>query len=123
MTKKLKTIPRFETEVQERAFWAKHDTTDYFDLSLAESATFQNLKPSARTISTRLPAWLLEALKVLANKRDVPFGSNMSAAEMWNVSSSTMRARGSPCHLLLRRILRSSPSRSSFPTVVRAPIG
>ena len=34
-----------------------------------------NLKPTSRAISLRLPASLLDALRVEANKRDVPYQS------------------------------------------------
>jgi predicted DNA binding CopG/RHH family protein len=77
MKKRLKTVPRFKTEGAERAFWSKHDATDFVDFSRGVPAMFPDLKPSARTISIRLPAPLLEALKVLANKRDVPYQSLM----------------------------------------------
>ena len=71
----LKTIPRFSSEVQERAFWEEHDTTDYVDWSRAKAGVFPNLKPSTETISLRLPLGLLAELKILANKRDVPYQS------------------------------------------------
>lgn len=71
---KLKT-PRFKTEEQEREFWAEHDSADYIDWSSAERVTLAELKPSTRTISIRLPESLLEGLKLLANKRDVPYQS------------------------------------------------
>ena len=75
MKKKLKTIPRFASEDEEREFWATHDTTDYFDSTRMVKATFPNLKPSTRTISIRLPEALIEQLKVLANKQDIPYQS------------------------------------------------
>jgi predicted DNA binding CopG/RHH family protein len=68
-------IPRFETEDQERDFWSAHDSTDYLDWAKARRVTLANLKPSTRTISIRLPESLLEELKLLANKRDVPYQS------------------------------------------------
>lgn len=71
---KLKT-PRFKTEEQEREFWAEHDSADYIDWSSAERVTLAELKPTTRTISIRLPESLLEGLKLLANKRDVPYQS------------------------------------------------
>lgn len=74
-SKKMKTIPRFETEDEEREFWATHDSTDHVDWSRAKTVTFSQLKPSTRTISLRLPEPLLENLKMLANKRDVPYQS------------------------------------------------
>jgi predicted DNA binding CopG/RHH family protein len=36
---------------------------------------FPKLRPSLRTISLRLPEIMLEELKLLANKRDVPYQS------------------------------------------------
>ncbi len=70
-----KTIPTFETEAKEREFWETHDTTGYVDWRRGRAATFPNLKSSTTTISLRLPAPLLADLKVLANKRDVPYQS------------------------------------------------
>jgi len=70
-----KPIPRFETEDQEREFWSSHDSTEYVDWSTAKPVTFRHLKPSTKTISIRLPESLLEDLKLLANKRDVPYQS------------------------------------------------
>jgi len=75
--RKLKKIPRFKSEDEERDFWSTHDVTDYFDMSKAKRVIFPNLKPSTRSISLRLPAWLMDNLKVLANKRDVPYQSLM----------------------------------------------
>ena len=71
----MKTIPKFKTEEAERKFWAKHDSTEYVDWSKAKPAVFPNLKPSTQTISLRLPQPMLEELKLLANKRDVPYQS------------------------------------------------
>ena len=73
--KRLKPIPRFHNEAEEREFWATHDTTDYIDWSDAKRAAFPNLRPSTETISLRLPAPLLADLKALANERDVPYQS------------------------------------------------
>jgi predicted DNA binding CopG/RHH family protein len=75
MPKKLKPIPSFRSDDEERAFWATHDAVDYFDLSKARRLTFPDLKPSTETISLRLPAALLADLKVLANAMDVPYQS------------------------------------------------
>jgi Uncharacterized protein conserved in bacteria len=75
MAKKLKPVPEFATEAQERAFWESHDSTDYVDWSKAQRVRFPNLKPSTTAISLRVPVSLLEAIKVAANKRDVPYQS------------------------------------------------
>jgi predicted DNA binding CopG/RHH family protein len=75
MSKKLKPIPAFKNEAQERAFWERHDSGDYVDWSRADRVRFANLKPSTKAISLRLPVALLEQIKVAANKRDVPYQS------------------------------------------------
>ena len=75
MKKKLKEIPKFKTEDDERQFWANHDSTDYFDCNSAERVVFPNLKLTTRTISLRLTNSMLDRLKVAANKRDVPYQS------------------------------------------------
>ena len=71
----LKKVPKFKTEDDERDFWATHDATDYLDFSQAEETVFPNLKPSTRAISLRLPVSLIDRLKMLANKQDVPYQS------------------------------------------------
>lgn len=70
-----KSIPKFENEDQERAYWAKHSPLDHFAVSTAGRAKFPNLKPSLRSISIRLPESMLDDLKRLANKQDVPYQS------------------------------------------------
>jgi predicted DNA binding CopG/RHH family protein len=72
---KKKPIPAFRSEEQEREFWATHDSADYVDWGRAEKVRLPNLRPSTRTISIRLPEPMIERLKVLANKRDVPYQS------------------------------------------------
>jgi predicted DNA binding CopG/RHH family protein len=71
----LKKVPKFKTEDDERDFWATHDATDYLDFSQAEETVFPNLQPSTRAISLRLPVSLIDRLKMLANKQDVPYQS------------------------------------------------
>jgi predicted DNA binding CopG/RHH family protein len=70
-----KRIPKLASERKEREFWAREDSIEYLDWSKARRAVLPNLKPSVKTISLRLPAHLLADLKVLANKRDVPYQS------------------------------------------------
>jgi predicted DNA binding CopG/RHH family protein len=70
-----KRIPKSLSEDQERRFWAGHDSTEYIDWRKARRVTLPNLKPSLKTISIRLPAAMIEDLKTLANKRDVPYQS------------------------------------------------
>lgn len=68
-------IPRFENEDQERDFWSKEDSTNYIDWERAKRLSLPNLKPSTRTISVRLPESMLDDLKMLANKKDIPYQS------------------------------------------------
>jgi predicted DNA binding CopG/RHH family protein len=72
---KKKRIPKFRSEKQEREFWSKADSVDYVDWDEAKHGMLPNLKPSQKTISLRLPEMMLAQLKVLANKRDVPYQS------------------------------------------------
>ena len=74
--KKLKSIPKFKNEDEEAEFWATHDSTDYFDISKAiVNPSFPNLKPSTKTITIRVSQSLLDSLKMIANKKDVPHQS------------------------------------------------
>ena len=75
MKKKTKKIPTHKSEDAERDFWIREDSTAYIDWSKAERVTPPNLKPSLKTISLRLPEQMLAELKLLANKRDVPYQS------------------------------------------------
>ena len=70
-------IPKFRNEDEEREFWASHDSTDYIDWSEAREVIMPNLKPTLKTISIRLPEIMLEELKLIANKKDVPYQSLM----------------------------------------------
>lgn len=70
-----KPLPRFKSEDAEREFWATHGSTDFIDWRKGKRMTLPKLKPSSQTISLRLPKPMLDRLKVLANKRDVPYQS------------------------------------------------
>jgi predicted DNA binding CopG/RHH family protein len=73
--KKIKKLPEFKNEDEERAFWANHELSDVFDVSKGVDAVFPNLKSSAKTITIRVPESLLFNLKNIANKKDVPYQS------------------------------------------------
>ncbi len=74
--KKLKPIPKFKNEDEEADFWATHDSTDYVDWSKAiVNPSFPNLKMSTKTITLRVTESLLDSLKMIANKKDVPYQS------------------------------------------------
>lgn len=69
----MKKLPKHRSEAEEREFWAKADSTEFIDWKAARQVTFPKLKPSLRTISLRLPEMMIEELKLLANKMDVPY--------------------------------------------------
>jgi len=46
MSTKLKSIPKFRTEAEERRFWETHDSSNYVDWRKAERVRLPNLKPS-----------------------------------------------------------------------------
>ena len=77
MQKQLKSIPKFKNEDEEREFWKNHDSTEYIDWSQAQRVSFPNLKPSNETISLRLSTSLLNRLKSVAHKLDIPYQSLM----------------------------------------------
>jgi len=75
MLPEFKDTPNFESEDEERAFWATHDSTEYIDWGKAEAVVLPKLKPSTKTISLRMPEMMLNELRLIANKRDVPYQS------------------------------------------------
>ena len=78
MKKKIKPVPKFKKEQDEREFWHTHDTTDYFDYSPSKRVEIEfdlGVEAPVRPISLRLPRAMLNELKVLANKRDIPYQS------------------------------------------------
>jgi len=75
MKKRLKPIPKFANEDDERRFWEQHDSSEYLDWSQAQQVVMPKLKPTTKTISLRLPQHLLDSIKAAANARDVPYQS------------------------------------------------
>jgi len=101
--KKLKKVPRFKNEDEEREFWAEHDSTEYIDWEKAQEAVFPDLKPTTKTISLRLPVSMLYRLKQLANQAYVPYQSliKMRLRRIGDVvGSRTIRVRGKKDRLI-----------------------
>ncbi len=73
--KKLRTIPKFKNEEEEADFWATHDSTEYVDWSKAQKVLSPNLKLTSRPISIRFPVSVLDRVKTMANRMDVPYQS------------------------------------------------
>jgi predicted DNA binding CopG/RHH family protein len=71
--KKLKKIPKFNSEKAEREFWQKVDSTEYVDYKTLEHWQFPNLKLTTKPITLRLPAGMIDRLKIEAHKRDIPY--------------------------------------------------
>jgi predicted DNA binding CopG/RHH family protein len=90
-----KPIPRLDTEEQEQEFWDEHDSTEHVDWSEARPVVLPNLQPSTRTISLRLPEHMLAELKLLANKRDVPYQSLLKVFLAERIQAELERMRGS----------------------------
>ena len=74
-TNNLIEIPAFKSEAEEQNFWNKNDSTDYFEFRSKNKVSFPNLKYSTESISIRLPKSLLDNVKSIANKKDVPYQS------------------------------------------------
>jgi predicted DNA binding CopG/RHH family protein len=91
-------MPKHKSEAEAQEFWSRADSTEYLDWSKAQITFFPNLKPSSRTISIRLPESLIESIKVLANRQDVPYQSMLKVLladkvrEMLNAKKSKGKA-------------------------------
>jgi predicted DNA binding CopG/RHH family protein len=84
----MKTLEKnkvFKSEAEERKFWDAHSPLDYFNVQNARPAAFPNLKPTLRSVSIRLPEDMLDELKILANKRDVPYQSLAKLYLSWGI--------------------------------------
>ncbi len=75
MKKELKRIPKFKSEKEEREFWQSHDSTEYVEYKSLENWRFPNLKLTTKPITLRLPAGLIDRVKIQAHKMDVPYQS------------------------------------------------
>ena len=104
MSKRLKPIPKFATEAEERAFWEspKNDSTDYVDWSKAKQVRFPKLKPSTETISLRMPQDVLDSIRDQARRLDVPY---QSLIKLWCAEkvAPTSSPRGATGHGRTRR--------------------
>jgi len=74
MKKELK-IKKFRSEDEERNFWSKIDLSQYFENQDFEQVSFPNLKPTTRSISLRLPEYIINRAKEKANQINVPYQS------------------------------------------------
>ena len=68
-------IPKFKSEQEEKLFWESHDSSEYLDWDDAKLVVMPKLKPTVKSISIRMPQIMLDELKLIANKQDVPYQS------------------------------------------------
>lgn len=68
-------IPPFKSESEEQAYWDKFDLSEYAEASDLVSASFPNLKPTSRSVSIRIPEYMLVHLKERANRVNIPYQS------------------------------------------------
>ncbi len=71
--KEQKEIPNFQSEAEEREFWAKHDSTEFIEWATAEPVSLLNLKPTMKTVSLRMPEFIIDELRMIARKRDISY--------------------------------------------------
>jgi predicted DNA binding CopG/RHH family protein len=88
-----KPIPRFQSEEEEQEFWDERDSTDYVNWNDARPVVLANLRPSTKTVSLRLQEHMLEELKLLANKWDVPYQSLVKVFLAERVQAELTRMR------------------------------
>ena len=108
----MRDIPTFESEDEEREFWATHDSTEYIDWGEASPVYFPELEPSTQSISLRLPEMMLDKLQLIAHKRDVPYQSLIKVFLYERINQELVHLGRSEDSLSLERIKvdRSRPS-------------
>ncbi|MDD2599197.1 MAG: CopG family antitoxin [Kiritimatiellae bacterium] len=57
------------------------------DTKSVKHEKFPNLKPTLKSVSIRLPQTMIDDLKVLANKRDIPYQSLSKMYLAWGIQS------------------------------------
>jgi predicted DNA binding CopG/RHH family protein len=73
--KTIRSIPKFNSELEEFKFWRQLDSMDLVDREQTKQGNFPNLTQTSNAITLNLPPDLLEKIKIRANKIDVPFVS------------------------------------------------
>ncbi|MHB8362110.1 MAG: BrnA antitoxin family protein [Patescibacteria group bacterium] len=74
MKKKIE-LPKFKNESEERNFWEKFDLSEYAEKGDFRKVAFPDLKPTSKSISIRIPTYILLKLKEEANSKDIPYQS------------------------------------------------
>lgn len=66
-------MKKFKNEDAEREFWSKVDISKLAQVKDWERVVFPELKPTSRSISIRVPEYLLIRIKEQANELDIPY--------------------------------------------------
>lgn len=73
--KKILKLKKFKSEDKERDFWSEVNLSEYFNVNDFKQVSFPNLKPTTRSISIRLPEFVINRTKEKANEINVPYQS------------------------------------------------
>lgn len=73
--KNINKIPKFKSIQEEQDYWDTHSVLDFPDQYKRIEMDFSKLKLSTKPITIRLPLALIQDLKMMANKRDIPYQS------------------------------------------------
>lgn len=88
-------IPTFINEDEEREFWAKNSFLDFPGVFQPVKLDLSRLRPSTQPVTVRLPSSTVSDLRLIANRRDVPYQSLLKIflAERveWEMRKSRMK--------------------------------
>ncbi|MBI4065486.1 BrnA antitoxin family protein [Candidatus Gottesmanbacteria bacterium] len=82
-------LPKFINEDEEREFWNGLDLSEYYEPADFDRVSFPNLKPTSRSISIRIPQYLLDRVKEKANEINIPYQSLIKEYVKRGVFSAT----------------------------------
>ena len=75
MSKKLKKLPKFQSEEEERKFWATHDVVDYFDAAKGQLMDADTFHASLQPVTIRFSSNQLDWVRKIARAMDVGYQS------------------------------------------------
>lgn len=95
--KKLKKIPRFNNEQEERRFWETHDSTQYLDTTRPITLRFPHLRATISEVTLKLPKLLVKDLKMLAQEKDIAY-ERLLEGFLWEKLREETNGRKSSIH-------------------------
>ena len=75
MNKRLKKLPRFRSEQEERDFWSTHDATEYFNVSQGQLADVDTFHSELKPVTIRFSSEQLDWVRKIAKRMDVGYQS------------------------------------------------